>query len=287
MRSYIDENDKKNEIRLLFNHPLYKDKIIIALEGGSDIKLFRSVLSNINIKFEHIDGKSILISAMNELVKEFPKRIAAICDADYDHLGGKSKTLENLCIYVTDHHDAEIMMLCSPALQSFIQEYSAHENIQDLESGVFDAAFGAAYSIGILRWINNEERLNLKFRKLNFNLFVDINCLNVEVNMNVLIDELLKRSANKEAHATKEYLLNKLEEYRSFDACRLQVCCGHDITNIIAIIYRQRWASTELNMDQRKVESSLRLGFQREYFTETDLYKNIIKFIDAPPILKC
>lgn len=279
MRSYVDENDKKNEIRLLFRHPLYKDKVIIVVEGYSDVRLFRGILDYENIKLETIDGKRNLINAMKDLVGEFPRRIMAICDADHDHLSGDAEKRAEYSVFVTDHHDAEIMMLNSPALISFIDEYSSFENREELHSCLLNSAFDAAYTLGLLRWINTEENLTLKFKGLNFNQFVSVEKVRIDLDVDVLINSLLIRSSNKSAIATKDYLLGKIKEYRGRNSCELQVSCGHDLTNIIAIVFRQRWASVEINIDHGKVESALRLGYQKEYFQTTKLFNKVKEFL--------
>ena len=275
MRNYIDENDKKNEIRLLFKHPLYKGKFIVVVEGRSDVRLFRSVLDNEKIKLETMDGKKQLLNAMKDLIIEFPQNILAICDADHDHLMECAESIKQYSIYVTDQHDAEIMMLNSPALNSFIHEYSSFDNTNALCTSLLGNVFNAAYQIGLLRWVNCKENLNIRFKGLNFNQFIDVDKLDISVDMNFLIDELLKRSSNKSEQVTKEYLGQMASEYEAKKACKMQVCSGHDVTNIIAIVFRQRWASLELNMDQKKVESSLRVGFQKSFFNNTQLFKNI------------
>lgn len=281
MRNYIDENDKKNEIRLLFRHPLYRDKFIIVVEGKSDIRLFRNILENANIKLETMDGKYQLLNAMIDLIAEFPKRILAICDADHDHLLECAEDRKRYSIYTTDHHDAEIMMLNSPAFKSFVHEYSSFDNADFICSDILENAFSAAYTIGLLRWINCKENLNIRFAGLNFNQFIDVDKLDISLNIDFLIDALLIRSSNIADIVTKDYLVEMLTEYNDKNACKMQVCSGHDVTNIIAIVFRQRWASLELNMDKKKVESSLRVAFQKSYFNNTELFKNISSELNA------
>jgi 5S rRNA maturation endonuclease (ribonuclease M5) len=52
MKEYINFSAKLNEIRLLLRHPLYKRKAMMIVEGGSDIRLFRSLLSAETVKIE-------------------------------------------------------------------------------------------------------------------------------------------------------------------------------------------------------------------------------------------
>lgn len=280
MRSYLDENDKKNEIRLLFRHPSYKNKIITVVEGDTDIRLFRGLLAHEKIEIESVDGKKNLVKLMEDLIKEYPEKILAICDADFDHLCGKSKEREQLSIYVTDEHDAEIMLLKSPSLHSLINEYGSEDNHNLLATGLFDNIFSAAYNIGLIRWLNEEEKLNLKFKGLNFNKFISADKLNVNVDLDSLLSEVFSRSEKVKTGTTKEIIYSKIEEYKNNSACKFQVCSGHDLTNIIAIIFRQKWASIDTNIDNKKVESSLRLGYQKEFFKNTDVFKNIQKHLE-------
>lgn len=193
MRGYIDENDKKNEIRLLLNHPLYTGKIIIVVEGKSDIKLFRNVLDASNIGLETLDGRLKLINVMESLLEEYPNRLYAICDADFVHLSGEEELYESRSIYLTDYHDAELMMLKSPALAAFIDEYSSDGNIRLLHKELLSIAFGAAYTVGLLRWINDEKDLGIRFEGLNFNRFIDIEEMNIGLDEDELIQDLLDR----------------------------------------------------------------------------------------------
>ncbi|MCU9923775.1 DUF4435 domain-containing protein [Aeromonas caviae] len=280
MRSYIDENDKKNEIRLLFRHPSYKNKIITVVEGDTDIRLFRWLLAHDKIQIESVDGKKNLVKLMEDLIKEYPEKMLAICDADFDHLCGKSKEREQFSIYVTDEHDAEVMLLKSPAFHSLINEYGSENNHNILVTGLFDSVFSAAYNIGLIRWINEEEKLNLKFKGLNFNKFITVDKLNIQVDLDSLLDEIFIRSDKIKEGTTKNIILSKMEEYKNNSACKFQVCSGHDLTNIISIIFRQKWASVDTNIDHKKVESSLRLGYQKEFFKNTNVFKRIQKHLE-------
>lgn len=275
MRSYINDIDKKNEIRLLFKHPLYKEKVILIVEGQTDVRLFRGLFDNDRVKIETIDGKKNLVVVMKELVNEFPQQILGICDADFDHLVGKAEERKEYSVYVTDEHDAEVMMLNSPSLDSFVMEYASIDNSAVIRTDLLNNVFEAAFTIGLLRWINTEEGLNINFKGLNFNIFVDVDKLDISLDLESLIEELIKRSTNKDSTVSKDYLVEKIDIYRDQQACKLQVCSGHDLINIIAIVFRQRWASLDLNVDQKKVGTSLRIGFQGSYFSETKLFRNI------------
>lgn len=281
MRQYIDANDKRNEIRLLFRHPSYKDKIIIVVEGNSDIKLFRKLIQDDRIKIESIDGKKDLIKVMKELSVEYPDKILGICDADFDHLIGIAEERRKYSVYVTDNHDIEIMMLLSPAIHSFYHEYSVSHNIETLREKTFELTLEASYVIGTLRWINIEHNLNLNFKSLNYNEFVNVNRLEIVVNESLLIKNLIDRSPCLVHSVNEKFLFDLIREYEKKSGCRHQVCCGHDITNIIALVYRQSWASVDTNMNFKKIEIALRIGYQLSYFYGTRLYQNLEKKLSS------
>lgn len=276
MRRYIDENDKKNEIRLLFKHPSYKNKIILVVEGNSDYKLFRKLIKHDQIKIESIDGKKDLVKVMKDLSIEFPERILGICDADYDHLMNKADERIEYSVYVTDEHDIEIMMLLSPAIQSFIEEFSSKDNIDKLRNKILQAAINVSSFIGIVRWINAENHFNLNFKGLNYSEFIIANQVEISIDENNFIEILLNRSPKLLPHVDKNLLYGLINEYKDRSGSPYQICCGHDLTNTIAICYRQKWASVETNMTFKKIETALRLAYQESYFYPTDLFKNLL-----------
>jgi hypothetical protein len=279
VKGYLDATDKKNEIRLLLKHPSYKNKVIVVVEGNSDLRLFRSVCSLPGVEFEPIDGKKELLKSMKELYPNFPNKILAICDADHEHLLDTAHEKSEFKIFMTDYHDAEIMMMQSSSLNSFISEYSQRVAINELSGRLLENVFEPAYIIGLLRWANTKEMLNINFKGLNFNLFSKADKAGIILERNKLFEELIKRSKLLASHVDLEYLENIISKYHSNNGCKLQVCCGHDVTNFVSIIYRQKWASVETNMDIKKVESSLRLSYKRGEFQLTNLFKEMSEYL--------
>ena len=216
---------------------------------------------------------------MTDLSVEFPDQILAICDADYDHLIGTVQQYNKYSIFITDYHDAETLMANSPALLTFIQEYSTNSKLELMSKSLLNEARKSASVIGLLRWVNSAEELKLNFKGLNFNEFTNISDFSIEIELDVLVDSLIRRSINKLDYVDKSFLIEKIEEYKQKEGCLLQVCCGHDLTNVIAMVYRNKWASLETNMDVNKVEAGLRIGYQADYFYKTTLAKNINAFL--------
>ena len=275
MRKYLDPVAKANEIRLLLKHPSHKDNMIIILEGETDIRLFRSLLKHECISLESVDGKLDLIQVVEELNGDSTGSVIGVCDADYDHILNIAEDREKSGVYLTDVHDAEMMMFESASLKSYIDEYTNQDNYIEVSEGLKYSVISASRRIGFLRLINIKEHLNINFKGLNFNSFVDVSKLDVNVDVEALIDLLLGRSRNLKNGVTKEYLNEKYNEYSEKDYPDNQLCCGHDITNIVAMIYSQKWASCDTNLNREKVEAALRIGYTMDEFSKTKLFKSI------------
>lgn len=282
MRSYIEASDKVNEIKLLLRHPSYRDKGIVVVEGGTDVRLFRSVIRTKFLKLESVDGKDDLVKVIRALKSDGEDAVLGVADADFDHLEGQATTLEAADVYVTDVHDAELLMISSPALDAFVHEFVVDERHAEVLEALRDAVLQAAYHVGILRWINAAENLNLRFKGLRFSSFCDISKLDISINIDDLIDDVLRRSPRADkSKSARERLRTKYDEYGARDACALQVCCGHDVTRLIALIFSQRWISLEKNMSQGKVESTLRVAYSMETFRETSLYAKLSSWLEV------
>lgn len=273
MRKYLQGNDVINNIKLLLKHPSYEEKIVLIVEGKSDIRLFRSLFNENQVKFESIDGKKQLIDVMPQFIQDHKDKVLSISDADFDHLDELENLRISFDIFLTDYHDAELMMLMSDSLNSFINEYTQEKYIEIAKEKLLETCFQIGRNIGIFRYINSVNNLNLNFKKLNLALFIDIKLLNIQINIETLIDVLISRSPKYTGD--KDQLLEMFKEHSNKDYENEQINCGHDITNIISNIFRQKEISYETNMDINKVESSLRLSYTKEYFKETKLFSKI------------
>lgn len=272
VREYIGFDARVNTIRMLVSHPSYKGKVIATVEGDTDVRMFRSLLHPDNVKIEPVNGKIELYRIISKLIEEGIDNIFGICDADFDNfLNNKMEYIETY-IFPTDLHDIETMMFQSPSLEKFIYEFTNSVNMDEIKKVLRESVLTAAYSIGLVRLINYKHNLILNFKGLNFRLFADIQKVDITINLSKLLDHLLQRSSNKSSIATKEFIMQKYNEFFELSPDPLQICSGHDITSLIAQVYSQRWASIDTNLNQSKVESSLRLGYTSDFFSKTELY---------------
>jgi len=269
-------------IRMMFNSPKYSVKSLVILEGKSDIGLYRAAMPCESIYFDSpCDGKKKVLEYVDILIKEGMGKVYGICDADFDHIRGVS--YEN--IYLTDFHDIEMMMLSREFIRRFFFEYTLHHIYDSSAAEVLidkikDQVFNICYLIGILKWVSYDHRLMLNFKKLGYNCFVSVSGFELSFDIEKYIDHVLIRSVNK---VDKQYLLELHEEYRKKDADLVHICNGHDFTYLLGLLYRGE-ISNDTEINQNRVERSLRLTYDLSHFCNTQLYSNIqnIRSSSAP-----
>jgi hypothetical protein len=267
------------EIRQSIKHPQNKGKVSILLEGNTDIQLFRKIFSSKYTDMTGVDGKDIVEQALILLAKEGLVQVIGIRDADFSHLEQDYKDIYNL--FLTDYHDSEVMMINSPALDNVIQEFSSEICYKSLRENLKKNILEYAVYIGYLRWFHEKEiqstgKYPLKFKKLNFNKFVTIGQCELFLDENNFIETLLEHSQPKALTAND--LFNNIEKLKQKSKDYLQICSGHDLTKLISLIFSKKDNCMTGNINQEKIESSLRLSFKIEYFKETHLYQNIMEW---------
>lgn len=289
MKQYIDSDSKKNEIRMLLKHPSFKGKVIAVLEGDTDIRLFRSLMDENHIKIEAAVGKSCLTEIICDLTEkeEYEKRLFGICDADFVRIAGDPIDCES--IFLTDTHDSEMMMINSPAIDALIAEYAANdESATLLRESLVQTSLDAAYELGVYRYINHIYDSNINFKGLHIDLYSKINGLEIVIDHAKLIEALVTRSPNSGESVTKEWLTEEYGKKSDKSLERLEFCNGHDVTKFVSYILRQKHLSNDAQVNQEKVERSLRLSYSGDCFKSTQLYKKLIDWIsskDAPAFL--
>ncbi|WP_028302071.1 DUF4435 domain-containing protein [Oceanospirillum beijerinckii] len=270
MRQYLSNEARINELRMLMKKKKYRNKLFILLEGTSDIRLFRSLLNRDKVVVDSMDGKGRIEQIVRAVDKVHQQRVKGICDADYDHLNGRSYA--SGLILLTDSHDIEAMMLGSPALDAVISEYASPEYYDALHRQLLKKALEVCYEIGLLRWINDDENLFLSFKELDFRRFTTINNLKIDFDRSRVIPALL--SISKSARIQQQALEQRLEEYREREADPFQVCAGHDLTRFMAMVMNQQEVGM-YRLDGRGLESALRLAYQIEDFEHTQLFEQL------------
>jgi hypothetical protein len=248
-----------------FSRQVHKGTILI-LEGATDAKVFNHFIDPVKCDIEVAFGKENAIKALDLLEDEGFPGVLAVVDADFDRLLDKTYSSENLCL--TDKHDLDLTIFATAALKKYILEYANEKHKSDY-SYVRDIVLRASLPLAYCRFVSELHGLKLYFKDLKHHEFINIDDLSTEID--VLVSKLIARSRT---HCTEA----KLKAFVTGESCKIhdpyQLVNGHDVAAILGIALRklvgnrkevQTWAS--------EVESGLRLAFDWEKMTDTDVFR--------------
>lgn len=278
MRKYIQAADVANEIRMLRTQ---HNGCFLITEGDTDARFFGNVTDTANCEIVNAHKKDIAVGALAILEKESFQGVLAIVDADFWVLDGNEQNSINL--FLTDTHDLETLILTSPALEKVLAELGSSQKLkrfrEQTSKDIREVLLDAGRIVGYLRWISARDTLNLKFEDLTFAKFVDKETMvldDVRKAIEVTLNHSQRPDLNIDELANEVFSLCN----GAFDLW--QVCCGHDLVEILALGLRKAIGSRKAQeVDAATVERSLRLAYERSYFTNTRLFQSIRSWEEA------
>ncbi|NEQ66597.1 MAG: DUF4435 domain-containing protein [Symploca sp. SIO2D2] len=271
MREYLTVERDANQIRFL--RSTFSGTFLLV-EGHSDKLVYDRLVDGSACKVVIISGKpssKLRVIAVLEILEKsnFPG-ILAIVDADFDHLEPWLDCSPNLLH--TDSHDLETMLINSPALDKVLAEFASEEKINNFAQDVRTVLAAAGMSIGYLRWISQCEQLNLTFNNIKFSKFID------EATLQIDEVKLITEVRNKSPSCSwqQEELKTWVIKRKSNSHDPWQVCCGHDLVEILSLSLRKVIGSNKAaEVEPNMLERSLRLAYEEAYFCKTLLYSKI------------
>ena len=271
MRDLLSVDRVANQIRL--RRSIYSGTFLLV-EGGSDKTFYERFVNKLACELVIVSGKPSsklrVITVLEILEKSSFQGMLAIVDADFDRLENLVYSSPNLLR--TDTHDLETMLIKSPAFNKVVAEFGSEEKITQFNRDVRLALLETAMSVGYLLWISQCDRLNLTFDGITFSKFVDEQTLQIDELK--LIREVKNKS---QAFSLKdEDLQQRLVSQKSNNHDPWQVCCGHDLVEILSLGLRKALGSNKAaDVESSSLERNLRLAYEEVYFRDTHLYLNI------------
>ncbi len=270
MRQHLTAHDLYNQIRMMQTN--FRGTVLVC-EGDCDCKFLKKFVRAGECITIPGHGKDKVLTVMEWVHRDGRQGIVAMVDADFSRLGGVVPENEN--IIVTDHHDVEVTLFCSPALDALLVEYSSESMTTNfLESNgqenVRASIFDAAIPIGVLRFMALNEHRLLRFKGLAIDHFIGAG--NLKSDLVKMVEEVIHNSPK--AGASQDDLLEELNKYLQKKYDPKQVCSGHDLIGILAIALRGVIGKCcGVIAERRNLERVLRLSFGLEHFQETEMYK--------------
>ena len=271
MREYLSVNRDANAIRL--RRSIFSGTFLLV-EGSSDRVFYERLVDKVACVLISVSGKPSskirVIEVLSTLERSDFQGILAIVDADFDHLKVSSSSSPNLIR--TDTHDLETMLINSSALEKVIVEFGSEEKIDKFDRDIRIALLKAGMPIGYLLWISQLDELNLTFEGIRFSKFIDDQTLQIDELK--LIQEVKNKS---QAFALKsENIQQRLTDQKSEKHDPWQVCCGHDLVEILSLGLRKAIGSANTSdVEPNSLERSLRLAYEETYFFKTQMYLSI------------
>ncbi|MEA5479416.1 DUF4435 domain-containing protein [Pseudanabaena galeata UHCC 0370] len=267
MREYLTVDRDANAIRL--RREAFSGTFLLV-EGSSDKSFYERFTDRVTCVLVVISGKPSnkdrVIEVLNVLQKSDFHGVLAIVDADFDCLEGFVNNNTNL--FRTDLHDLETMLISSPALDKVITEFGSEEKITKFGQDIRTVILENGLIIGYLRWISKIDGLNLTFEGIKFSSFINEKTLKIDESK--LIQEVKNQS---QAHSLNNKDIQQRinsKKNNNHDPC--QVCCGHDLVEILSFGLRKAIGSYQPSEVKPDVlERSLRLAYEEVYFYETNL----------------
>jgi hypothetical protein len=269
-----------NKIRLLRSQ--FAGTVLIV-EGDTDARVYkRYVIGNL-CQIEVAHNKDAALRGLAMLEQEQFVGALAIVDADFQRLEGQTSISSNL--FLTDTHDLETMMLRSPALDKILAEFGSEQKIATLVSqagkALPDVLLAAGVPLGYLRWVSLRQGWALTFEELDFRKFVDDRSLTTNV------PKLIQTVKNK----SQQHSLGVAEVQEHLAALgdethdHWQVCCGHDLLEILSLGFRKALSSAfnAAEIKAEVIERSLRLAYEGAFFQATELYAALRQWEDTNP----
>jgi hypothetical protein len=274
MREYLTVDRVANKIKQL--RETYSGTFILV-EGSSDKVFYERFIDKSSCHLEITAGKpsskQCAIEILEILEKSNFQGVLAIVDADFDYLQNTTVTSPNLLR--TDTHDLETMLIKSSALEKVISEFGSEEKITQLNRDIREVLISVGVAVGYLRYISQSDELNLTFEGITFSKFIDEK--NWQFNEVKLIQEIKNKS--QAFYLKDEDLEKRLFTEKSNNQDPWQVCCGHDLVEILSLGLRKAIGTNKTaDVEPNSLERNLRLAYEVAYFYKTQLYLEIRKW---------
>ncbi|MBA5206407.1 DUF4435 domain-containing protein [Pectobacterium brasiliense] len=276
LRDAIGEQDWLSSMMLLFRNEVNSRRILIIVEGITDIKFFNVYrLDNRFIYDSPENGKREVISAVNELRQAGNEAVYGVCDADFDGLSGVGY---NGILY-TDAHDLEMMLVKGGVVDKFIMMNTDRKLIRGEKADLFCHEVKmnilcACYRLGLLKWYNYLNHSRLNFKGMTHRDFISVNNTTVTVDDRAYINHVVTRSSAFTSELNISNLYNEMRRLELMSPDHFSICNGHDFTCILKIMYETD-ISVNKNMRLDEIDSYLRMSYDLSTFKTTRLHTSL------------
>lgn len=249
-----------------------KNKVIIAVEGDSDLRLDIK-LFNEHAKIEPMYGKLNLLNLDSELYNVFSKNLIAIKDADFDHLNGINPPHKN--VFLTDKHDIEMTMIDGEIIESILAEYiSKADNYTELCDGqnLINKLAENLKDYSYIKWKNDVDNGHINFDAVRMK---ELGVANSPASFTKALGIIYSKECNSrgEVEKIRDADMALFKDEHSCEDLALLVC-GHDFCASMVEWIRSIPNSLS-GLSKDGLERIIRMLYTPAKFHNTNLYRSI------------
>ena len=278
MKQYITASSIANAIGM--KRSKHKGAFLVV-EGITDKRVYGLVVESRTCEIENGHGIERAVEVIRILNGDSFSGVLAVLDADFVHITHTRVTDDN--IVYTDLHDLECLLLRSPAFERLLEEFASEERVSAYSAAHGDIAShlaSIASRVGCLRLISLKDGLELKFEGLKFRKFVSFPDLAIDIAE--MVRAVLNNSQKHQLDARA--LSRQVESEERVCHDRWQICCGHDIMEVLSIAMRKQFSGKSGgDVDVSTLECSLRLAWDPLHLEDTQLYRDILDWERSNP----
>lgn len=290
MRYQTTDDRLFDEIKTWYGSSRKSHHIGIIVEAQTDEKLYRKMFVQENCVFFHSNGWSKALPALQQANQQNLKGVICIIDADFRRIENDDPKVKNL--FMTDCHDAEMMMINSPAWEGILNEYADNSipskgglskldkfeqtHNQDIKTHLLKAC----KPISCLILLSKKENLSLEFKKFinkknkykypDYSKFIHHRKLICDVNE--LIKAIEDFSKQHNLFRDRPELKQQLNELITTEFDLLELCNGHHFINIFIFALDEIGNKKPSRED---IETNLRTAYRPNDFQQTNLYNDL------------
>lgn len=288
LRSATDANYHFGELKMCHDRSRRGSYAMVVVEGKSDEMLYAKLFLRGCIFFS-VDGWENVEAVMGLVQRHAIPGAVGILDADFRRVEEQVVSITNL--FLTDCHDAELMMLNSPAWEGIRDIYcdvtiKADGNPSKLvqfetaqKTSLLSAMLQAAMPLSCLRLLNHRHNLGLIFKagsgnKLKYIDYEDfINPKTLAVSEGALLSTVENKSSKLRFFTNNPTRKQEFEALRSENGDPWEWCNGHDVLNIFSLALEQAVSNRRsgTKVDLKELETNLAVAYRLEDFKGTQL----------------
>ncbi|NTS77158.1 DUF4435 domain-containing protein [Catenovulum sp. SM1970] len=249
----------------------------LVVEGDSDGVFFSTKTLEKTPNTIVALGWENVVGVISQVIEEsIAKAVFGFIDRDYrEELG---VVVDENYIVTTDFRDLEISLFESTSLHRLIVEYGSKfklplDSNEEIDiNAVKIKIYSIASKMGRLRYFSLKEGYNYPIKKLDFSKFVDSKTL--ELNEGKLINQINSKSDTKIDADILSTIFEAGLPKRLLDV--KNISSGHDVVELLGLALRKVWGTNNSgDVAREKLESSFRIGYSNEEFSQTPMYKKL------------